>query len=370
MTKEKELSLDAADIRKILLSCSNRRLKAFLLVLCSSGVRSDTEACSIRRRDIDFDTNPTSIKIRADYTKTKVGRIVYITDEATYYLNQWLNFKGRDEPNELIFGAYENNIPDTVEDTKRMATNHYVRLNNEFARLLINVRMDERKETGVPEKRRHKITFHSLRRFTYSTVEQQVNTGYAEYLLGHSSCVYHTEKPEKISSIYRTRCMSALTILNYEIIEEKGKSIESRLEQKEQEISFMNERERHRDEEILQLKHQLKLFQEAQQTNEEKITNMERENKESLNRLLSLLAKESIVGKPAIPQSQLDLLSSGKLDAIPLAVSNHEGEDVKLFIINKDLESIRNNSKKVKKLAKGTTSGKKTTARDSSSDMQ
>ena len=45
-------------VRKILLSCNNRRLKAALLFLASGGMR-ETEAFSIRNMDIDFNTKPT-----------------------------------------------------------------------------------------------------------------------------------------------------------------------------------------------------------------------------------------------------------------------------------------------------------------------
>ena len=38
--REDEEPLDASDIRKILLSCNNRRLKAYLLVLASSDMRA------------------------------------------------------------------------------------------------------------------------------------------------------------------------------------------------------------------------------------------------------------------------------------------------------------------------------------------
>jgi integrase len=47
--KEDEEPLDASDIRKILLNCSNRRLKAYLLVLASGGMRA-VEATAIRLR--------------------------------------------------------------------------------------------------------------------------------------------------------------------------------------------------------------------------------------------------------------------------------------------------------------------------------
>ena len=50
---EKEEPIDAADIRKILLSCNNRRLKTYLLVLASGGSRA-VEGCAIRIKDINL----------------------------------------------------------------------------------------------------------------------------------------------------------------------------------------------------------------------------------------------------------------------------------------------------------------------------
>ena len=67
--REDEEPLDVEDIRKILLSCNNRRLKTYLLVLASSGARA-IEGLAIRLKDIDFTNNPTKIHIRKEYTKT------------------------------------------------------------------------------------------------------------------------------------------------------------------------------------------------------------------------------------------------------------------------------------------------------------
>ena len=86
---EEEQSLDVKDIRQILLNCHNRRLKAYLLVLASAGTRA-VETCAIRLRDIDFSTRPTKIHIRKEYAKTRVGRDIYISDEATKYLKDWI----------------------------------------------------------------------------------------------------------------------------------------------------------------------------------------------------------------------------------------------------------------------------------------
>jgi integrase len=69
--REDEEPLDVSDIRKILLSCNNRRLKPYLLVLASGGMRI-VEGLAIRLKDIDFSVRPTKIHIRKEFAKTKV----------------------------------------------------------------------------------------------------------------------------------------------------------------------------------------------------------------------------------------------------------------------------------------------------------
>ena len=54
-----------------------------------------TEALAIRNKDIFFDTNPlnpTNIRIRAEYAKTRTERYVYTSNEATIFLKEWLDF--------------------------------------------------------------------------------------------------------------------------------------------------------------------------------------------------------------------------------------------------------------------------------------
>ncbi len=74
--------VDAADIRRILLSCNNRRIKAYLLFLASGGMRT-IEALAVRVKDLDFTMSPTKVHIRKEYAKTRVARDVYISDEFT-----------------------------------------------------------------------------------------------------------------------------------------------------------------------------------------------------------------------------------------------------------------------------------------------
>ena len=93
--REDEEALLVEDIRKILLACNKRRLEPFLMLLESSGSRA-VEGLSIILRDVDFSTSPAKIHIRKQYSKTKVARDSFITDEAAECLSQWIDFKYRD----------------------------------------------------------------------------------------------------------------------------------------------------------------------------------------------------------------------------------------------------------------------------------
>jgi integrase len=59
--REDEEPSDVSDIRKILLSCNSRRLKPYLLVLVSGGMRT-VEGLAIRLTDINFSVRPTKIQ--------------------------------------------------------------------------------------------------------------------------------------------------------------------------------------------------------------------------------------------------------------------------------------------------------------------
>ena len=90
--REDEEPLDASDIRKLLLSCNNRRLKTMILILASGGMRVG-EALAIRNKDLNFSVSPARVHIRKEYSKTRVARDIYISEEATNYLRQWFDWK-------------------------------------------------------------------------------------------------------------------------------------------------------------------------------------------------------------------------------------------------------------------------------------
>jgi integrase len=262
--REDEEPIDAEDIRKILLACNNRRLKSYLLTLASGAMRA-MEALAIRVKDCDFSISPTKVHIRKEYSKTRVARDIYISDEATKYLKQWIDWKYRDkgdertkkkDPNDLIFGVYN-----TVNEPN--PRNLYPKVLGEFERLLAVVGLDERKEEGRGTRR--KVTLHSLRRHAKGVISNQVNQDYSEWFLGHSKSPYYTLKVSERREIYETKCMKYLTFLDFQMLEATGKNIEAKLSEKENEIQLLRKHQEIRDDALASLSDQVtKLMQEME----------------------------------------------------------------------------------------------------------
>ena len=239
--REDEQALDVQDIRNLLLVCNNRRLKAYLLVLASGGVRA-AEAITLRLKDIDFSLSPTKIHVRKEYSKTRVSRDIYISDEATKFLKDWINWKYRDKGNEWTKSAKPDDLVFSAYDLKGgLNPQHiYLKLLSEFQKLLTLVGMDERKEGG--KGRRRKITLHSLRRFVKTVISDQVGQDYSEWFLGHTKSPYYTKKEIDRREIYATKCMKYLTFLDYTTLEARGKGIEAKLREKDRELHDMKEK--------------------------------------------------------------------------------------------------------------------------------
>jgi integrase len=231
------------------------------------------EATAIRLKDIDFSVSPTKIQIRKEYSKTKAARQIYISDEATKYLKQWIDWKYNrsketvDEqfqmdkeilnPNtDLVFSIYTmSNEPNP--------NNLYVKLITEFQKLLTISGMDERKEEGIHKRR--KITLHSFRRFVKTVISDQTNQDYSEWFLGHNKSPYYTKKEPERREIYATKCMKYLTFLDYTTLEATGKNIEAKLTEKEREIQLLRQRDSMNTDAISNLSDQLsKVMQEIE----------------------------------------------------------------------------------------------------------
>ena len=249
---EEEKPIDAKDIRQLILNCHNLKLKAYLLVLASAGLRA-SEACAIRLCDIDFTSQPTRIHVRKEYTKTRMSRDIWISDEATKYLRDWIIFKHGQDFLRTITNKMGSDIYNDKNKTMLESLVFQVQLNNRhvtpqtlyikiifhFQNLLKVSGYDERKE-GM---NRRKITLHSFRRFVKTTLSDNIGKEYSEWYLGHAKSGYYVSKSEVRAATYAEKAMKFLTFLDYSILEATGKNIEAKLSEKEQEIELLRQRD-------------------------------------------------------------------------------------------------------------------------------
>jgi hypothetical protein len=236
-------------------------LKPYLLVLASGGMRT-TEGLAIRLKDINFTVNPTRIHIRKEYAKTKVARDIYISDEATKFLKEWIDWKDqRKRGKSNTKKMSDEDLVFTVRNMPISVNGLYHKVVQEFTKVLAIVGFDQRKE-GM---NRRKITLHSFRRFVKTVISDQVNQDYSEWFLGHYKSPYYTKKEPERREIYATKCMKYLTFLDYTMLETTGKNIEEKLSEKEKEIQLLRQRDSMNTDAIANLSDQMmKMTQEIE----------------------------------------------------------------------------------------------------------
>jgi integrase len=217
---DQEEPLTLKDIRDLLEFNSNHRLRTFILLLVSSGMRA-MEACSLRIQDVDFNTNPTRITVRREYSKTKRSRTIYCSDEATKHIQKLIEMYSSTRTNDLIFALENGRRPESL----------YTRLLEQFQKLQHIAEKNQRKENS----KRRKITLHSFRRLAFSTINEQTNSEYANWFLGHTNSPYWTHKEQERREIYRTKCMPFLTIYQ----ETRDNTIEAALKEKDRSIQLL-----------------------------------------------------------------------------------------------------------------------------------
>ena len=248
--RRRKQALTAEFIRTILLACNNTRLKVFILVLASSGMRAN-EALALRNSDIDFSVSPTKIHIIAEHTKTKQDRDIYISDEASRELKKFIESKYTNKD----FMKYPNHLVFSIKTGSADPAIIYRTLHNYFATLLKKVEMDKRRRgEGI---QRREISFHSFRDFVKSKVAIKTNSDFSEWVLGHSGSTYWNISEEETRELY-LKCMKYLTFLDYPTVETIGKDFESKLQERDIEIQQLKESGKASEERLLKMEKELK----------------------------------------------------------------------------------------------------------------
>ena len=222
---EEKHPLSLEEIRKII-GEANFKKKALYLVLLSSGMRVG-ETVQLKKKHFDLSTNRTMIKIPADYTKTKQGRTVFISKEATSAIKPLLR---RIDDNDGVFSKHPN--PHYAVCAEEMT----------FKRILNNVGLVESYESS----RTNKITMHSFRAYFFTKAVRKHDENYAHMMIGHGGYLMQYDRlidEEKLEMYLELEPDLLIddTVRKDAKIEEQQKKI-TELKQKEAEIEWLTEK--------------------------------------------------------------------------------------------------------------------------------
>jgi integrase len=245
-------AISKEEVREILLKCSNIKLKTYLMLLASTGMRA-TEALALRHKDFDFDDENKNnrqafVRIRGEFTKTRTDRYVFLTREMVEQCKAWTDFKYRRRRiTKVVNTASNNNLsgkavsywvepkpnPDDLffaMPRKRKRSNFrglYVHMNEDFARTLDRIGFGNREDGNES---RREITFHSFRRFVKTTISDLGYQDFSEWFIGHAGSTYWRKKDSEKAELFR-KIEPYLTFLDITGLESKGADMESKTEQ-------------------------------------------------------------------------------------------------------------------------------------------
>ena len=265
-------AIDKEDISKILNGCSDLRLKTYVMLLASTGMRA-AEGLSIRLKDLEIinaigsDNSPAKLTIRGDFTKTKVDRYVFLTREVLEQIKIWLDFKYRKrricfkdketgktiteyrtpekKQNELIFSTYQTDNP--------KPRTLYMNLAGIFAKTLDRIGMGSREDGNEI---RREITLHSFRRFVKTTISDLGYSDYSEWFIGHSGSTYWRKKDSEKAEIFR-KIEPYLTFLNVPQLERQGADLQTRIEELQDINQTLREKDKMKEDVIANLSDKL-----------------------------------------------------------------------------------------------------------------
>lgn len=211
------------------------KLRTIILVATASGMRIG-EIIQVKLSDVDFDSQPTRIKIRAETTKTRESRETFLTAEATNslkdYLTRFFDWKKNDS-NDLkdlvIFGRTKKSYRKSLAERKKtlLQTNSSVLINS-LKKSIENIpELSKLNENG-----RHMVHFHAFRKYFRTVMGNAVGRDYAEALMGHHFYLdtYYNLPEEKKREMY-LQAEPFLTISDYAQIEKDLRNVKQRQKQ-------------------------------------------------------------------------------------------------------------------------------------------
>lgn len=203
------------------------KLQTVVLVLTASGMRIG-ELVQLKLSDIDFTTNPTTIKLRGETTKTRQSRETFLTAEATGALKDYLTryfgwVEGQQNlglKDTMIFGRTSMVKSQKYIEKKTKVPQHL--LVSSLLMKTLSYYLEKSPELAEKNRNGRRIVhFHALRKFFRTTVGNVCGRDYAEALIGHSfymDTYYNLPSDERLKLYLKAE--PYLTISDYSKVEQ------------------------------------------------------------------------------------------------------------------------------------------------------
>ena len=248
-------ALSKEDIQTILNACSSSKLKTYLLFLAATGCRAG-EALSLRLCDINFNASPVTVFIRGEYTKTKVSRYVFLTNELAEQLRSWISYKYRTRS----IGYYDNKNKRTMNKIVKPSVNNkvfiftsnwekspalenlYTNMLTRFEHMLDRLGGKFSEFEDEDNSKRRKITFHSFRRYVKGVISDLGYADYSEYFIGHQGSTYYRKTEREKIQLFK-KIEPYLSYLDYGALEKRSNDMQTRLETMERENQMLRQKD-------------------------------------------------------------------------------------------------------------------------------
>ena len=159
-----------------ILKIANYDKKSLYLALLSSGMRIG-EAIQIKKTDTKLTNGRIAVMIPAKITKTKSGRTVYLSKEATSTVSGKRN---RMDDDELLWGTNADYVTALAADETA------------FSRYVDKLGFTDRYDSGT-----RKITLHSFRAFFFTRAARMHDENYAHMMTGHGGYLMEYDRLEE-----------------------------------------------------------------------------------------------------------------------------------------------------------------------------
>ncbi|MBS3921663.1 MAG: site-specific integrase [Nitrosarchaeum sp.] len=194
-----EEGLTKSTLNRLLQNCVPK-LRVAILMACSSGMRVG-EIAQLRLSDVDFTTNPTTIRVRRETTKTRETRFTHISTEASKLLSDYITKKtlNTQSLDPYLFMYFDDEFG-SFEYYKSMFAARQTLMERLRETVLHIPELSMKNENG-----QNRIHFHAFRKWFKTQVTTAGQSDFAEALMGHKSLklVYFKQSTEARQKMYQ-----------------------------------------------------------------------------------------------------------------------------------------------------------------------